>query len=67
MLPDSPGLIHPGFDAFAEHLALKFGHCSKNLKSQPTGWQCRVDVLFQRNKVHSQCFALLGNGQQLSQ
>jgi len=56
---DSTGLVHPGLDTFRQHLALEFCDCAKDLKSQPTRWQCRVDVLFQRNEVHSQRFALL--------
>jgi hypothetical protein len=64
---DPTGLAHPGLDTFSQHLTLKLCDCSKNLKSQPSRWQCRVEVLLQRNDVHSQCLALLGDGQQLSQ
>ena len=67
MLSGSTCLSHSCDDSCPQHLALKFCDRSEHLKSQPTCWQCRVDVLFQRNKVHAQRFAFFGDGQQLSQ
>jgi hypothetical protein len=67
VLPGSTCPRHSRDNPRPQHLALKFCDCPKNLKSQATRWQCRINVLFQRNEVHAQRFALLCNSKQLSQ
>jgi hypothetical protein len=55
------GLVHPGLDTFAEHLALEFCDYPRNLKSQPTRWQSGIEALFQRNDVYPQHSAFLND------
>ena len=58
VLSGSTCLRHPRDHPCPQHLALKFCDCPQHLKSQPTRRQRSVNVLFQRNKVNPQRFAL---------
>jgi hypothetical protein len=62
-----PRLRHACSDPFPQHLSLEFGDCPQNLKRQPSSGKGSVHILLERDQIHAQRSAFLGDAQQLFQ